>query len=1007
MRTVKILLIFLYASIGFTLLFGHGGFAQNLFIGLFFLLIFSAIYKYIKVRYSGLYLVKKTAEINGNQSKRNTKDKLMLIALLCLLLFTYWPLLLPGQKVANDFPLVSVSFLKAGLYYPQAWQVRTAAGLGEYAMTTLWSWPLDFLYGIGANLGLNFAFLERILGVYLIFILGIYSCDTFLRNLSISRYGRFVAIAFYLLSSYLVLLIDGGQFAIGLAYAWFPISFTAIEIAINQKTVKSRMLAGLTISVLGFMDIRFVYVLLILIFLRFVYGLLFLSPNKYLDRLFDWIKLGIVSGLVFVGLNFFWLLPSIMAKAPTIPGPTGNGQDIFLSFAKIGHSFLLLAPHWYLNKFGKVTPLLFGFIVIPALAFTAIYLKVKNKHVGFWFIVSLSAIFLIKGTNPPFGYIYSYLYTHFPGFSIFRDPTKFFFLLAFSYMSLIAITIDELTKRFSRKLTLGKIKQTFLPPLLTIYFLLLIAPVWLGRMTGTLSLSYQTANYADVSNVLKSDRGFARVLWIPSRPVFGYADTNHLITEATRLSELRPFVIGTVGSYETFNFLREAPFVGGLLNIASIKYLVYPYPGSSEELKPDNIAYYHAFLDQLTNLPWVGSKINDFPVPLLKIKESQDHFFVTHNTFLIAGSDTIYNSMVEFPKIRFSDNSLVFLEEHPGLGNVLKGLPYTRILLNSKSVTDLAVDLYSDPDYFIFPSLILYSNPGLSGWWKRGTADFLNWRNFLETKYNLDNQDFDYGGGWAVSEGSHELTIADPKLHLGNILLARVMHSIKGGTVGFYQRGSLVGKIDTKVSVSDNKTVSRKLTGYKDNPDQIFNYDKADFTWNVVGSLSDGSEDTLYIKTDGDINVVNALLVIPQDIWTGYLDNTQKLLNSQKVAVIKSASDLDNSIPVSASKVNVKYNRISSTKYRVTVSGLTQPATLAFSETYDPLWKISPVGSNKLGKSSYPLYSLINGFEIDSDGVYEIYFDPQKYIYPGLAISITTFVSLLTILIIKQKKQKT
>ena len=40
-----------------------------------------------------------------------------------------------------------------------------------------------------------------------------------------------------------------------------------------------------------------------------------------------------------------------------------------------------------------------------------------------------------------------------------------------------------------------------------------------------------------------------------------------------------------------------------------------------------------------------------------------------------------------------------------------------------------------------------------------------------------------------------------------------------------------------------------KLTGYKDIPDQISEYDKADFNWYKIGKLESSNE--LTIKTEG------------------------------------------------------------------------------------------------------------------------------------------------------------
>ena len=67
-----------------------------------------------------------------------------------------------------------------------------------------------------------------------------------------------------------------------------------------------------------------------------------------------------------------------------------------------------------------------------------------------------------------------------------------------------------------------------------------------------------------------------------------------------------------------------------------------------------------------------------------------------------------------------------------------------------------------------------------------------------------------------------------------------------------------------------------------------------------------------------------------------------------------------------------------------------------FSDIFDSGWELN---SNK----GYSLYSLINGFWIDGDGEYDLYFAPQKYIVPGLIVSLTTLTSCIIFLVCSKK----
>jgi hypothetical protein len=108
----------------------------------------------------------------------------------------------------------------------------------------------------------------------------------------------------------------------------------------------------------------------------------------------------------------------------------------------------------------------------------------------------------------------------------------------------------------------------------------------------------------------------------------------------------------------------------------------------------------------------------------------------------------------------------------------------------------------------------------------------------------------------------------------------------------------------------------------------------------------------------------------------------------------------------SVNEPKLTYKYINPTEYKVNVEGLNGSATLAFSETYDALWQANGVSTlGETASSAYPIYSLINGFRIDKDGEYDIYFSPQKYVIPGLAISGATLVIIIGVLVLLRKRK--
>lgn len=885
------------------------------------------------------------------------KNKLFLLLLICFLMIVYGRWFLPGPRVANDYSYVSDSILKSSMHIPFVWSEMGAEGIGEYSSFFLWGWPLTFIIGILANLGLSFVFLEKFVILLSILIVGGVGVWKYAEHINLSNTSRFVLTIFYLANTYILLLIDGGQLSIALAYSWFLINFLTIQKSIGGG-IKKKILASLCTAILGFFDLRFIYILSLLCFIRCVYELLLLKQKK-LQYLLEWMRTGFFILVVVLGIHAFWIFPFL--KAP-ISSNTYNffTQTSFTSYINLGHSILVLAPNWFINVFGSITPLRFEFIFIPVLIFLAPILKPKSYEVGFWLFVAIISIFLAKGPSAPLSQIYIWLFNYLPGFSLFRDSTKFFFLVVTSYSILLGVSIEEIIKKFR---DLKRVKIIFLI-LLATYFLILVRPIWMGQMTGTFSSTSFQNEYFKLGNLLESDENFSRVFWIPSIPPLGYSSLNHPRVEAARLVQRRTFAIGTKGTYEFLNFLREAPYMGEIFDVSGIGYITYPYLDvRRDNMHPDNIKYYYTFSDQLSELPWL-SKVENSPILLWKTKQHQDKFFVTPNAWWVIGSDSIYSETTKSSQLKLSKNALIFAEEQGGLGKRINELPQARIVLNNKTLTDLAAG-FINPEQIIFPASKLTNDPNESGWWKKDTSQLIWWRDFLQTKYGIDNQDFDLGGGWAVGEGNLEFRIQNSEFRKDNILLARVMESSRSGVLKFYQGGHKIGEVKTQ---TDGDTNVR---------------------WFEVGQLSKDSEE-LEVRSSGDINVVNALAILDRQEWIGF----QKKANNLSDRIVDF-----NEENTQQKDTIVTYQQINPTKYKVSIKNLTDPSFLVFSQTYDGLWKMN-------GQGSLPVYSLLNGFRVEKDGEYLVEFEVQKYVYPGLIISGVTLISIILLLLKTRKPRK-
>ena len=712
---------------------------------------------------------------------------MILVAILLFILF--WPIWFYSPNVSTDYPLISKELLSSSLNMPYAWMTRTSVGLGENSLFTLWSWPVDFMYGFLGHLGISSDIIQIIV-IIISLIVGSYGINKILVSFNFSVKARITSILFYLLNSYYLLLIDGGQLGIAVAYSFLPLSYFYF-LESTKGNFRSKLMSALIISLSGFFDVRFLYILFLALGLRFLFTLEY--SKKYF---FSWISSVSVFLIIFLLLNFYWIYPSVIYGLEIPKNVLSQDNIKFLSFAKFKHALLLLQPHWYKNSFGVISYTRKEFLLIPLFAFGSVLFNRKNKETYFWIIISLLGIILVKGNNPPFENLYAFLFSNLPGFSLFRDPTKFYLLICFGYSILIGFTINKLVK------VTPAVFGLFL-----IYLIILVNPIYLSKMTGLFSKPNNLESFKKVEEIIKADTDFGRVLWVPNRQPLAYVSLNHPVVEASRIQDLRIFANGNFGTYETQNFLRESPIIAQLLELSNIKYVVYSSPDKTKkELSDDEKNYYKNFSEQLSRKDYLDTVYKDENVTLYRVKGEFDKFFVSNNIISLSESDSLLNT--------FKYKSLSSLKNN------------TVIINNDRN------------NMFYYPSDSLSNSPDENGWWKRSTNEFFWLRNFLEEKYQVTMQDLDYGGGWSICEGIctytlpgfvnnwdeiwvRKLVVSDKKVYKkisGNQVIKDRIFEFKDSTFEWVKLDNKVEKIHLNSEVN----IINAISPFKPEEDEYF-----------------------------------------------------------------------------------------------------------------------------------------------------------------------------------------
>lgn len=463
----------------------------------------------------------------------------------------------------------------------------------------------------------------------------------------------------FLLNTYILMIMGGGQISIGLAYCLFPLVIGLFWRLTQNNCARNVILASLALALQVSFEPRIAYLAVgtVLLYLLFRYKL---DLKKYLSRFFEPL-------FVVFCLHFYWILPFLMLPKRSFSGHlVSTGWLNFLNFANFSNSFSLLHPNWPENIFGKTYFMRPEFLIIPILAYlsllfigyavTSFELRVR-KSILFFALTGLIGAFLAKGANPPFGQTYVWFYKNIPGMELFRDSTKFYVLVSLSYSILIPFTVGKIYLWLKEKARTKYLKGVILFAFCCFWFVL-IKPAFLGQVGGTLRTKPVPIEYIRLKDFTNGQTGFFRTFWVPNKQRFGFVSANHPAINSENYFNNKDL------SY----FLN--PKTRDILAMMAVKYVIVPFDSEGEiflrDRKYDDEQRGEAerFLD---SVDWLN-KIQTFEkITVYEISDYKDHFFVypsgvVNNWKMISPTKYRANITVENPP-----SSLVFSESFDSL----------------------------------------------------------------------------------------------------------------------------------------------------------------------------------------------------------------------------------------------------------------------------------------------------------------------------------------------------
>lgn len=492
-----------------------------------------------------------------------------------------------GYFSAGDSPFFFTEQLQQLDWLPRIWDATS--GFGRNLLFQLWiDYPIRLFIKVASSIGLDWWSIDKILWILPV-VLMIHSVCSLTRRLAFPRWARIISILVYMTNTYSLLLFDGGQRGVMLAYSFVPLVLSSLLEHIEEfhsvkrsmvRQLYSHVRLGLLLGILIAFDLRFMYLTMIAIgiFLCMYcihHRVAIRSVLRMLLHIFP------VPLAVAVGLHSFWIVPAILTRGAVSFSQeyTSAGMLHFLSVADFSHALSLLHPNWPENLFGKVYFLQPEFLLLPMLAFGSLLFVCQKKdqdtktqtRILFFVLLSLVGVFFAKGVQDPAGGIFVWMFDHVPGFVMFRDPTKFYLFTAVGYAVSIPYTLVHASNYLSAIVPTRRSRQAIvrlIPVLFVGMWVFLIRPVYSGTVSGNFSPKSVPEEYIRLKDMLISDPTPSRVLWLPAAEKFAYqSDIHPVITSET--------LFGTSSISGILDIIDSSSFEKKLRD-SGVKYVVVP-----------------------------------------------------------------------------------------------------------------------------------------------------------------------------------------------------------------------------------------------------------------------------------------------------------------------------------------------------------------------------------------------------------------------------------------------
>ncbi|HVS05272.1 MAG TPA: FkbM family methyltransferase [Candidatus Dormibacteraeota bacterium] len=372
--------------------------------------------------------------------------------------------------------------------------------------------PIFATAGLLTHLGLSWGLVEKLLYFWPFAALSFVAPWVLGRELlGKSRWALLVAIIFAGNTALLQVSTVGHTF-LAVAEVLAPLVFASFIRSMRLRSLAWALVTGLLLALQSAYEFRIMY-LTVLACLAYMIVLAVTQPIWKLVG-HRAVLVG-VSLITLAGCESYWTFALFTYHGDyglNLPaGPWIAFMTLFHGLAAVDPFWTWGAPSWFQTvEFSPV------FFLLPLLAFLPLVARRVSPEILWLGLVALGSAFLIKQTNAPFGEIYSWMFHHVPGWNMFREASKLYFLVVIPYSILIAFWLRHMVT-LEKQRPIVRRAGVFIAVVCTAatgaLALASLFPLATGQLGSTTRPTNEPASFSALRTILESDRDPGSVLW--------------------------------------------------------------------------------------------------------------------------------------------------------------------------------------------------------------------------------------------------------------------------------------------------------------------------------------------------------------------------------------------------------------------------------------------------------------------------------------------------------------